>query len=82
MNQRVIERIIKILREDYLYAKKSVIKLQVLTAKESERCVYELRDALDHLSISVLEDTSEENAEKSLTAAEEHIRRAAVEPVE
>lgn len=79
----VIERLITILREQYIpYVKDAILWLEVHTGEKSKRAVYELRDALDHIAIAVQEDISEDDAVRSLNAVEEHFRRAAVEPAE
>jgi len=79
----ITNRIIKILTEQYFpYVKEAVLWLEVYSGEKSKRAVYELRDALDHIAISVQSGISEEKAIKSLDAAEEHFRRAVVEPAE
>lgn len=81
--QTVINRIITLLTEQYVpYVKEAVLWLEVYTGEKSKRAVYELRDALDHIAIAVQSGVSEEKAIQSLNAAEEHFRRAVVEPAE
>ena len=52
------------------------------TGEKSKRSIYELRDALDHIALALEPDINYEDARKFLNAAEEHLRRAAVEPAE
>jgi len=57
----VIERLITILREQYIpYVKDAILWLEVYTGEKSKRAVYELRNALDHIAIAVQEDISED----------------------
>jgi hypothetical protein len=79
----IIDSIVKILTEQYMpYVKEAILWLEVYSGERSKRSVYELRDALDHIAIAVQSGISEEKALKSLNAAEEHFRRAVVEPAE
>lgn len=82
-NSIIIDRLLTLLREQYLpYVKDAILWLEVHTGERSKRAVHELRDALDHIAIAVQTDIKEEEALKSLDAVEEHFRRAAVEPAE
>ena len=82
-NPIIINRLLKLLREQYLpYVKDAILWLEVHTGEKSKRAVHELRDALDHIAIAVQPDIKEEEALKCLDAVEEHFRRAAVEPAE
>ncbi|MCK4793745.1 MAG: hypothetical protein KAV87_59000 [Desulfobacteraceae bacterium] len=79
----VIQHILKLFREQYIpHVKEAILWLEVFSGERSKRSVYELKDALDHIAIALHPDTTEEKAEKSLNAVEEHFRRAAVEPAE
>lgn len=79
----VINSIVKILTEQYMpYVKEAILWLETYSGERSKRSVYELRDALDHIAIAVQSGISEEKALKNLDAAEEHFRRAVVEPAE
>jgi hypothetical protein len=81
--QLIIDNIVKILTEQYMpYAKEAILWLETYSGERSKRCVYELRDTLDHIAIAVQSGISEEKALKNLNAAEEHLRRAVVEPAE
>ena len=81
-SQDTINKVVAIIKEDYPYVKNSIIELEVYTGELSKRSVYELKDALDHLFLVVSDETSEEDALKSIDAIQEHLRRAAVEPIE
>lgn len=82
-NPIIVNRLLKLLREQYLpYVKDAILWLEVHTGEKSKRAVHELRDALDHIAIAVQPDIKEEEALKCLDAVEEHFRRAAVEPAE
>ena len=79
----VVRHLLKLFREQYIpYVKKAILWLEVYSGERSKRSIYELKDALDHIAIALHPDTSEEHAEKSLNAVEEHFRRATVEPAE
>lgn len=79
----VINRTLQILTEQYVaYVKGAIIWLEVYTREKSKRSIYELRDALDHIALALEPDINDEDAHKFLNAAEEHLRRAAVEPAE
>ncbi|MDP2922734.1 MAG: hypothetical protein Q8O30_03310 [Candidatus Omnitrophota bacterium] len=79
----IVTRVLKILREQYIpYVKEAIIWLEVYSRERSQRAIYELKDALDHIAIASQSTTSPEEALKSLNAVEEHFRRAAVEPIE
>ncbi|MFH1191793.1 MAG: hypothetical protein V1670_06335 [Candidatus Omnitrophota bacterium] len=79
----IINRVTALFTEQYVpYVKEAVLWLEVYSGEKSKRAVYELRDALDHIAIAVQSGISEEKAIKSLDAAEEHFRRAVVEPAE
>lgn len=81
-SQTIIEKVIRIMNDDYPYVKESIIELEVYTGKLSKRSVHELRDAFDHFFIVLSDNTSDEDALKSIDAIQEHLRRAAVEPLE
>lgn len=80
---KVYEEIGKILKENYLpYAKVSIIKYEQEEGKLSDRAVYELRDAFDHLAIATSAGRTPEEIQADFNAAKEHIRRISVEPLE
>lgn len=82
-SSEVISRTLQILSEQYItYVKEAIIWLEVYTKEKSKRSIYELRDALDHIALALEPDVDDEQAHKYLNAAEEHLRRAAVEPAE
>jgi len=74
--------VVRVLSEYYPHAKEAILSLEVFSKKRSQRAVYELRDTLDHLSISVLDATSPSEARRHLAECQTHLRRAAVEPFE
>jgi hypothetical protein len=79
----VINRTLQILNEQYVaYVKEAILWLEVYTKEKSKRSIYELRDVLDHMALALEPDIDDEQAHKFLNAAEEHLRRAAVEPAE
>jgi len=81
-SQEIIEKVVTVINEDYPYVKSSIIELEVYTGELSKRSVYELRDAFDHLFLVLSDATSDEDALTSIDAIQEHLRRAAVEPLE
>jgi hypothetical protein len=82
-NPEVINRTLQIFSEQYVdYVKEAIIWLEVYTGEKSKRSIYELRDALDHIALALEPSIDDEQANTFLNAAEEHLRRAAVEPAE
>lgn len=81
-SKATIDYLLELLTVDYVYVKEAIIWLTAYSRERSKRAVHELKDALDHIAISVQDDISEEDALMGLHAAKEHFRRAAVEPTE
>lgn len=82
-DSQTINKAIELLTAQYIpYVKEAIVWLETYTGEKSKRSIHELRNALDHIAVALHGDTNTENAIKSLDAAEEHFRRAAVEPVE
>lgn len=76
-------RILRLLRHPiYWYARKALIRYEVVQREVQLLAITELRDTLDHLAFVCKEDATREQQEAGLTSAEEHLRRAAVETLE
>lgn len=76
------KRFARLYFEIYPYARQAVIALEVHTRKQSKKAVYSIKDGFDHIHLALLPDISDDDADKHFSAAEDHFRRAAIEPVE
>lgn len=73
---------VSILTEDVPVAKRAILQLETRSKKRSERAIFEMRDALDHLSSGLQDGTSHADARRHFSECLVHMRRAIVEPLE
>lgn len=83
----ISESIIDMLRDKYPLAKKAYLRLETKERIKALSSATDMRDVLDHLYRAVTISSSEvENKEQlvasEITSANEHLRRAAIEPLE
>jgi hypothetical protein len=72
------------LAEVYFYAKAVILFYETHEQKKAVSAITELRDALDHLMLADVAQTDgdTDRVRSNVTSAEEHLRRAAMEPME
>lgn len=89
--RRVYERGLRVLLEVYPIAKENLLFYETHEQVKAISALTDLRDVLDHLAMATAlsqgqgegdEDTIEKRIEAHLISAEEHLRRAAIEPLE
>jgi len=76
------DKVARVIVETYPCVKDAVLRLEVFVGHRSRRSVYEMRDALDHIYECLNPAVPDDEAEKNVHDAEDHLRRAAVEPAE
>lgn len=65
----------------YRQAREAIIRYETTEQERATTAILELRDALDHLMVAAQSDEVAE-VQRRADAAEEHLRRAAVEPAQ
>ena len=76
------DKVARVILKTYPCVKDAVLRLEVFVGHRSRRSVYELRDALDHIYECLNPAVPEDEAQENVHDAEDHLRRAAVEPAE
>ncbi len=83
IDPEVMEKLLKLLDKPYKRAKLGILNLESKSKKYSFSQILQLRDALDHISIALVEHSGEKEKQlKSLDLAEDHLRRASIESIE
>lgn len=79
----VIDKLLELLDKPYKRAKLGVLDLESKSKKYSPSQILQLRDALDHIAIALVECAGEKEKQlKSLDLAEDHLRRTSIESFE
>ena len=82
-DQELAAKVLTLLRSDvYRLAKEASVYYELQEGRRSREAAYELRDALDHLARACEPGIDAGEREAGVVAAEEHLMRAALEPIE
>jgi hypothetical protein len=83
IDPEILGRLLEILDKPYKYAKLGILDLESKSRGYSLSQILQLRDALDHIAIALVDNREEKKKQlKSLDLAEDHLRRASIESVE
>lgn len=83
IDPEIVERLLEILDKPYKYAKLGILDLESKSRRYSLSQILQLRDALDHIAIALVDNRGEKKKQlRSLDLAEDHLRRASIESVE
>jgi hypothetical protein len=80
VDRALIERFLLLIRDQYRNADKAIFFLEQSAGVTSPTTLANLRDVLSHLATLLDEDTPDAQREVQLANAEEHLRRAVMEP--
>jgi hypothetical protein len=82
VDRKLVETFLELIRDNYKKADAASLFLEQRTGKANVYGITNLRDVLSHLATLLNSGTPEEKRQEQLTNAEEHLRRAVVEPYE
>lgn len=82
VDRYVIERFLVLIRDNYRQADKATYFLEEQAGISNVAGITNMRDVLSHLATALSPEISQEKRVEQLTNAEEHLRRAIVEPYE
>jgi len=82
IEKEIIERIIYIIKEKYPLAEEATYYLETNTGLLNNTGVRNIKDMLSHFHTIIKHDLTFEERKEQLAGAEEHLRRAIIEPYE
>jgi len=82
VDRELVERFLELVRDNYKKADAANLFLEQRTGEANVYGITNLRDVLSHLATLLSAKTPDEKRSEQLTNAEEHLRRAIVEPYE
>jgi len=82
VDRRLVESFLLLIRDNYKKADQANLFLEQRTGEANVYGITNLRDVLSHLATLLSTKTPDEKRPEQLTNAEEHLRRAIVEPYE
>jgi hypothetical protein len=79
---RIVARFLVLFRDHYKKCDKATTFLETRTGESNITAITNQRDALSHFATALQKDTPTEKREEQYATAEEHFRRAIIEPYE
>lgn len=82
VNSDILQRMLELVRDNYRKADKATFFLETRTGKTNIQGITNLRDVLSHFATLLGTEMTIEQAHAQVASAEEHLRRAILEPYE